>query len=126
MNSNPSTSQSLSTSHEASAELISRRAYEIWEQEGRPEGRDLQHWLQAEQELSAKSNGSTQSASLQPNGKNEAARFDEVGTGKLTDTRPPQTSRVAASTSAKKPSPTTTRGASPATASGISPAGRAR
>jgi hypothetical protein len=24
------------------------RAYTIWEQEGRPEGRDLAHWLQAE------------------------------------------------------------------------------
>jgi hypothetical protein len=37
----------------APAEEISRRAYEIWESEGRPEGCDLRHWLQAEQELSA-------------------------------------------------------------------------
>ena len=28
-----------------------RRAYEIWEKEGRPEGRALEHWLQAKQEL---------------------------------------------------------------------------
>ena len=26
------------------------RAYAIWETEGRPEGRDLDHWLQAERE----------------------------------------------------------------------------
>jgi hypothetical protein len=29
---------------------IEERAYIIWEKEGRPEGRSLAHWLQAEQE----------------------------------------------------------------------------
>ena len=29
---------------------ILERAYAIWEKEGRPEGRSLAHWLQAEQE----------------------------------------------------------------------------
>jgi hypothetical protein len=28
-------------------------SYQIWEQEGRPEGRHLDHWLQAEHELVA-------------------------------------------------------------------------
>ena len=32
---------------------LARRAYEIWEQAGRPEGRALDHWMQAERELSA-------------------------------------------------------------------------
>ena len=32
-------------------EQIRRRAYEIWEDEGRPEGADLRHWLQASDEL---------------------------------------------------------------------------
>jgi hypothetical protein len=32
-------------------EQISKRAREIWEREGRPEGRDKEHWLQAEAEL---------------------------------------------------------------------------
>ncbi len=27
---------------------IEQAAYRIWEEEGRPEGRDLDHWLQAE------------------------------------------------------------------------------
>ena len=35
------------TTHEA----ISNRAREIWEREGRPEGKDIEHWLQAEAEL---------------------------------------------------------------------------
>lgn len=30
---------------------IRRRAYAIWEREGRPDGRDRDHWLQAQWEL---------------------------------------------------------------------------
>jgi hypothetical protein len=30
---------------------ISARAYSIWEREGRPDGKALSHWLQAEAEL---------------------------------------------------------------------------
>jgi hypothetical protein len=33
-------------------EEIARRAYEIYEREGCPAGRDLEHWAQAESELS--------------------------------------------------------------------------
>lgn len=40
-----------SASSPSGSEEISRRAYELWEKEGRPEGCDLRHWLQAEQEL---------------------------------------------------------------------------
>jgi hypothetical protein len=54
MNQNPSSNTSTSSSSGASAESISRRAYELWEQEGRPDGNDLRHWLQAEQELSGR------------------------------------------------------------------------
>jgi hypothetical protein len=32
---------------------IAKRAYEIWEKEGRPHGRDREHWLKAVEELSA-------------------------------------------------------------------------
>ena len=32
---------------------IRERSYQIWEHEGRPEGRHLDHWLQAEHELIA-------------------------------------------------------------------------
>jgi len=38
-----------------SHELISERAYSIWLQQGRPENRDVEHWLQAEaQSLAAR------------------------------------------------------------------------
>jgi hypothetical protein len=32
---------------------IATRAYEIWEAHGRPQGYDLNHWLQAEAELAS-------------------------------------------------------------------------
>lgn len=32
-------------------EMIRARAYEIWEEEGRPAGRESEHWRQAEMEL---------------------------------------------------------------------------
>ncbi|MBI2510662.1 MAG: DUF2934 domain-containing protein [Opitutae bacterium] len=30
---------------------IAQRAYELWEHDGRPEGRDVDHWLSAERQL---------------------------------------------------------------------------
>ena len=35
------------------AEQIASRAYFIWEQHGRPAGREREHWLMAEQQLKA-------------------------------------------------------------------------
>lgn len=35
-------------------EQISARAHKIWIEAGKPEGKSLDHWLQAERELSAK------------------------------------------------------------------------
>jgi hypothetical protein len=32
-------------------ERIRRRAYQIWEEEGRPEGHDVEHWIRAVLEL---------------------------------------------------------------------------
>jgi hypothetical protein len=39
------------SSGQSDAELIAALAYSIWEQEGRPAGRDVEHWLQAEAQL---------------------------------------------------------------------------
>jgi hypothetical protein len=38
---------------ELSEAEIARVAYEIWEEEGRPEGRDLEHWMLARKRLLA-------------------------------------------------------------------------
>lgn len=36
-----------------SEEAIRERSYTIWEQQGRPEGKAIEHWLQAKGELEA-------------------------------------------------------------------------
>lgn len=36
---------------EITSEQIARRAYSIWEQQGRPAGKEAEHWLLAEQQL---------------------------------------------------------------------------
>jgi Protein of unknown function (DUF2934) len=38
-------------------ERIRTRAYELWEAEGRPGGREVEHWLQAAQEVAAEDGG---------------------------------------------------------------------
>ncbi|WP_424134785.1 DUF2934 domain-containing protein [Roseomonas chloroacetimidivorans] len=38
---------------EKDQDRIRERAHALWEQQGRPEGRHEEHWLQAEQELSS-------------------------------------------------------------------------
>lgn len=43
-------------------ERIRQRAYEIWEQEGRPDGEDMRHWLLAFQEIAANAEGNGQPA----------------------------------------------------------------
>ena len=42
----------MSDSDAAPADLIRQRAYELWIQDGRPEGRDVEYWLRAESALS--------------------------------------------------------------------------
>jgi hypothetical protein len=119
----PSTDSSTSSSNGLSADAISRRAYEIWEREGRPEGCDLRHWLQAEQELGV---------SRADNGKRPeaASRTDTTTTRNTTaDTRPLPGTRGAAAPAGrdqKRPSTTPFSGEKNGTASvsGQNPAKR--
>jgi len=43
------------SSSKPTQEQIARRAYEIFIERGQPEGRDLEHWLEAERQLRATS-----------------------------------------------------------------------
>ena len=36
---------------------VEQRAYELWEREGRPEGRHDHHWAEAERQIAAESGG---------------------------------------------------------------------
>lgn len=42
-----------------SQDAIAQRAYEIWEREGRPEGRAAEHWFRAVSELKAQNSSTT-------------------------------------------------------------------
>jgi DUF2934 family protein len=51
-------------------QLIAQRAYEIWENQGRPQGCDLIHWREAEQEIMGcvKQASDTSAAPVVPDG----------------------------------------------------------
>lgn len=44
------------------------RAYQIWERAGRPEGKAVEHWLQAEAEIASEERGSEEEAKLEAAG----------------------------------------------------------
>jgi hypothetical protein len=52
-----------------SPEIVRLRAYQIWEAEGRPHGRDQAHWYQAEREVGAKPAAVTAPARATPGAK---------------------------------------------------------
>jgi len=51
---------------EPNREEIAAAAYSIWEQEGRPEGRDLEHWLRAKTQVQIKHDLTAPASSLLP------------------------------------------------------------
>jgi hypothetical protein len=58
-------------------ERVKARAYERWEQEGRPDGRADDHWLQAEREVLANEEGLHQGISNHPV-QEEVARQEQL------------------------------------------------
>ena len=47
---------------------ILERAYAIWEEEDRPEGKDREHWLRAEAEIAAEERDAAEEAALEAEG----------------------------------------------------------
>lgn len=68
-------------------EEIRRRALQIWENEGKPEGKDAQHWAQAERELevASKSGGASGNATGFAEGSATERTAEDLKSGK--DTR---------------------------------------
>jgi hypothetical protein len=54
-------------------ERISQRAYQLWEQEGKPEGRENEHWEQARREIEAEDGSSLTESDLASGGLGPAA-----------------------------------------------------
>lgn len=64
-------------SREISHDQIAERARAIWQERGQPEGRDLEHWLDAERELREPGQPPASSADLPTDEAREAdARLD--------------------------------------------------
>ena len=53
---------------------IAKRAYTIWELEGRPAGKDLEHWLRAEAEFEATQHAQFQATQHAQTGKEGAPK----------------------------------------------------
>jgi hypothetical protein len=60
-------------------EQIRRRAHEIWESEGRPEGADLRHWQQACDDLGGDNDGKTSQEQRDDIDRDEAALLQGAG-----------------------------------------------
>lgn len=57
-------------------QIVRDTAYAIWEAEGKPEGRDAEHWRLAEERVSASltGQGTTTKAAAKPKAKDSAAK----------------------------------------------------
>lgn len=58
---------------------IHEHAYHLWEKAGRPHGRDLEHWLEAERELNEQAGGGrnqTGETASDPHGIHAAERYN--------------------------------------------------
>src|SRR3954470_11267317 len=86
MNQQASTDTSANSAN-GGTDAVSRRAYELWEKDGRPEGCELRHWLQAEQELGATTSPDN---GKQPQNGSATRPSDATNTARNTsaDTRP--------------------------------------
>src|SRR4051794_22256884 len=62
-------------------ERIRRRAYEVWEREGRPHGRDPEHWAQAVQEVDAEIAAEAAEAQTEPAAEPGKRRRSRIATG---------------------------------------------
>lgn len=72
------------------------KAYEIWEAEGRPSGRDMEHWMKAELEIGAKKT----KAKAKPAAKKPAAK---KAAAKKPTAKKPAAKKPAAKAKAKAP-----------------------
>lgn len=81
---------------------IRDRAYSIWEEEGRPAGRDVEHWLRAAQEVAAEE-GAPAAAEDAP------AATPEAEAPKPKRTRAPRSTTAKSTTTSKSTTGTTAK-----------------
>ncbi len=94
-------------------ERIRQRAYALWEQEGRPEGRQEEHWQRARDEIEAEGMGQE--------GFGSAAIAAEAGTSGGTMSAPAATPAEGLASSPAPVEPATPNAAAPARPGGKAP-----
>ena len=95
---------------EITEEQIRNRAYQIWEREGQPHGRNLEHWLQAHWELmneAAAKNGSAEAgkaadASEKPKTTRRTTKA-KAAPAATADAAPAKTTKAKSTTTTKAP-----------------------
>lgn len=80
---------------------IRRRAYELWEREGRPEGRQSAHWEQAREDVARQGDG----AALPRNGRADEPDSAKGGGAILPAAKPGDSVRPRAKAESGKPAP---------------------
>lgn len=71
---------------------VRTRAYELWEKEGRPHGKDKEHWVEAEREHSAQQ----QAGEARPGGQEQQAQAEEETIGTVAEVPVVRRKRAAA------------------------------
>jgi hypothetical protein len=92
-------------------ERIKQRAYELWEADGRPHGKDAEHWARAEREL-------TQSGARQPSAKTGNGKASNGAAAKTAPRSPSAASKPGAAKPAAGTSPARPGGPNPARPAG--------
>ena len=90
-------------------QVIREQAYRIWEQEGRPEGRQQEHWIRAERELEFRRMEDGGLAVEADHGRPKASNGSEEGPVGRTPKKPAKSARSAtpgATTRKRKPAVT--------------------
>lgn len=89
---------------------IKERAYQLWEREGRPHGKDLEHWRRAEQEVKSQADqGILQRSVERSNPSPRMAPTSPAGTAAAAGESRQTKSKAAAKTKAEPKSKTSTR-----------------
>lgn len=83
-------------------QVIRDHAYRIWEQEGRPEGRQQEHWVQAERELEARRMDDAGSTVEADRARPKASKRSTKGSDGSTPKKPKGPRTMAAPTSRKR------------------------
>ncbi|HLW70250.1 MAG TPA: DUF2934 domain-containing protein [Candidatus Binataceae bacterium] len=76
-------------------EQVRERAYAIWAREGKPEGRELEHWFRAEQELAQQLPNDSQIDAMEITEEREHLREMEEATGHEIANQPPRKKKIA-------------------------------